>query len=114
MAKNSTPRLRLLPFRSRPPAVRGLPPPRCTVPLKPLTHTLASVDFHKNSFAEKKNLRVFTEKLNLTFKAPSGELTTLQVKPWETIKKTKRMLAEMTAPKGAHEAAPPRGNSPLT
>jgi len=60
----------------------------------------SSVDFHKNSFAEKKNLRVFTEKLNLTFKAPSGELTTLQVKPWETIKKTKRMLAEMTAPKG--------------
>lgn len=54
----------------------------------------------KHNFAKNRSLRVFTEKIEVVFKDPAGNLTHLQVKPWVTIKEVKRKLAEMTAPTG--------------
>jgi hypothetical protein len=61
----------------------------------------------KHNYAEKKGLRLRTGSMHLPregmpvkFKDPSGKVTQLQVKPWQTIKEVKRLLAEATAPTG--------------
>jgi len=61
---------------------------------------LASAAEWKTSYVKKKGLRIWTQTLSLQFKDASGKIATLQVKPWQTIKETKRKLAEETAPQG--------------
>lgn len=62
---------------------------------------LATQTVHlKQTLSKKKALRVFTEKINVDFKDPAGGITTVQVKPWVTIKEVKHKLAEMTQPQG--------------
>jgi len=55
----------------------------------------------KHNYAKSKGLRVFTDKIAVKFKDPTGKITLLQgLKTWQTIKDVKRMLAEETAPQG--------------
>jgi hypothetical protein len=61
---------------------------------------LSSAALWKQNFAKKKNLRIWTETFTLQFKDGKENVTALQVKPWQTIKETKRKLAEATAPQG--------------
>lgn len=60
-----------------------------------------SVEWKRNYTAEKGlYVRTFTGEMCVHFKDPSGKVTRLQVKPWQTIKDIKRQLAEETAPQG--------------
>jgi hypothetical protein len=60
----------------------------------------STVEWKHNYSTKKKGLRVFTDKIAVKFKDPAGALTTLQVKPWQTIREVKNLLAETVAPQG--------------
>lgn len=74
--------------------------PTTSAALTAIVGPLASAADWKESFAKTRGLRIWTDKMSLQFKDTKGNITTLQVKPWKTIKETKRMLAEETAPQG--------------
>lgn len=48
----------------------------------------------------KQPLRVLTQKSTINFKDSSDKITTLELKPWQTIREVKALLAENTAPQG--------------
>lgn len=52
------------------------------------------------SFQKAKHLRVVTKKNSIDFKDEDGKITTLTLKPWQSIREVKALLAENTAPQG--------------
>lgn len=48
----------------------------------------------------KQPLRVLTQRNTINFKDSSDRITTLELKPWQTIREVKALLAENTAPQG--------------
>jgi len=60
------------------------------------------VEFKSSAPTAKKGkpLRVLTQKNTINFKDSSDRITTLELKPWQTIREVKALLAENTAPQG--------------
>jgi hypothetical protein len=70
------------------------------LPLASESHNSVELKTTHGAFQKTKHLRVVTKKNSLNFKDEDGKITTLILKPWQSIREVKALLAENTAPQG--------------